>query len=376
MITVLKGELLMSKVYFADIRARSEGTSKIEKIKKLFDKANFGDLIDEDDFTAVKIHFGEHGNDGYINPVFARQVVDKIKEFKGKPFVADTNTLYSGMRHNSIDHNTVANLHGFNFSVLDAPVIIADGLRSQNFLEVEIGGKHFNKVKIASDFVHADGMIVMSHFKGHEIAGFGGSIKNLAMGCAPAAGKKDQHSVEIQSDNNTCIACGTCAEVCPENAIVVEDFAVIDPKKCIGCGECITACPVDAIGMDWESEVAPFMERMTEYAYGAVKNKIDKVGYINFLLNITPECDCAPFSDAPLVRDIGILASKDPIALDKASYDLVNKQQGLKHSHLEKNYEPGEDKFKGSRDHTEGTIQLTYGEEIGLGKTEYELIEI
>ena len=366
----------MSKVYFADIRARSEDTSKIEKIKKLFDKAGFGDLIEEDDFTAIKIHFGEYGNDGYINPVFARQVVDKINEHKGKPFVTDTNTLYSGMRHNSIEHNMVANLHGFNYSVLNAPVIIADGLRSQNFSEVEVGGKHFEKVKIASDILNSDGMIVMSHFKGHEIAGFGGSIKNIAMGCAPTAGKKEQHNVDIQSDDNLCIACGRCAEVCPESAIEVDDYAVIDPNKCIGCGECITACPEDAIGMDWESEIGPFMERMTEYAYGAIKDKKEKVGYINFLLDITPECDCAPFSDAPLVRDIGILASKDPVALDKASYDLVNKQQGLKHSHLKENYEPGEDKFKGSRDHTEGTIQLDYGEELGMGETEYELIEI
>ena len=366
----------MSKVYFADIRSRSESTSKIEKIKKLFDQAGFGDLIDEEDLTAIKIHFGEHGNDGYINPVFARQVVDKIKENQGKPFVTDTNTLYSGMRHNSVDHNTIANLHGFNFSVLDAPVIIADGIRGQNFIEVEVNGKRFKNVKIASDIIRSDSMIVISHFKGHEIAGFGGSIKNLAMGCAPAAGKKDQHNVEIQSDNNTCIACGRCAEVCPEAAIVVDDYAVIDPNKCIGCGECITACPVDAIGMDWESEIEPFMERMTEYAYGAIKDKKDKVGYINFLLDITPECDCAPFSDAPLVRDIGILASKDPVALDKASYDLVNQQEGFKHSHLKKNYKPGEDKFVGSRDHTQGTIQLTYGQELGLGQIDYELIEI
>ena len=366
----------MSKVYFADIRARGEGSSKIKKIKKLFDKAQFGDLITNDDLTAIKIHFGEEGNDGYINPVFARQVVDKIKENKGNPFVVDTNTLYSGMRHNAVDHHRIANLHGFNFSVLDAPVIIADGLKSQNFLEVKIDGKHFDSVKIASDIVNTDSMIVMSHFKGHEMAGFGGSIKNIAMGCAPAAGKKDQHSVEIQSDNNTCIACGKCAEVCPESAIVVEEFAVIDPQKCIGCGECITACPVDAIGMDWDSEIGPFMEKLTEYAYGAVKNKKDKVGYINFLLNITPECDCAPFSDAPLVPDIGILASKDPVALDKASYDLVNKQHGFKHSYLKDNYESGEDKFKGARNHTKGTIQLTYGEELGLGNNDYELIEV
>jgi len=163
--TTNKECLFMSKVYFADIRARNEKNSKIEKIKNLFEKAGFGDLIEDGDFTAIKLHFGEYGNDGYINPVFARQVVDKIKEHKGKPFVTDTNTLYSGMRHNSIDHLRVANLHGFNFSVLDAPVIIADGLKRKNYSEIDIEGKHFKKVKIASDIINSDGMIVMSHLK-------------------------------------------------------------------------------------------------------------------------------------------------------------------------------------------------------------------
>ena len=366
----------MSKVYFADIRARNKESSKIEKIKKLFDKADFGDLIEKEDFTAVKLHFGEYGNDGYINPVFARQVVDKIKEHNGKPFVTDTNTLYSGMRHNSIDHLTVANLHGFNYSVLDAPVIIADGLKRKNYSEITINGKHFQGVKIASDIINSDGMIVMSHFKGHGMAGFGGSIKNIAMGCAPAPGKKEQHDAEIKSDNETCIACGRCAEVCPTSAIVVDDYAVIDPEKCIGCGECMTVCPVDAIYMDGETEVAPFMERMTEYAYGVAKDKEDKIGYINFLMNITPDCDCVPWSDAPIVRDIGILASKDPVALDKASYDLVNEQEGIQHSDLKDNYESGKDKFKGISKNTKSTIQLTYGEKLGLGQMEYELVKI
>ncbi len=366
----------MSKVYFADIRARSEEESKAAKIEKLFEAAGFNDLISDDDFTGIKVHMGEEGNDSHISPVMVRKVVDKVKEYQGKPFVSDTNTLYTGERHNAIDHLRTAERHGFTYSVLDAPVMIADGLNGKDFEEVQINKPRFEKVKIATDFTTSDSMIVLSHFKGHEMAGFGGSIKNLAMGCAPPAGKKDQHSVVFESDDETCIACGECADNCPENAILVEDTADIDVDKCIGCGECLTVCPVDAIETDWEAEMGPFNERMTEYAYGAIKNKENKVGYINFLIEITPECDCVPWSDAPIVPDIGIIASKDPVAIDKASYDLVNDQPGFKDSYLERNFEPGEDKFKGMRENPEECVQIEYGEEIGLGNSEYELIEI
>ena len=367
---------MTSEVYFADIRARSNQQSKAEKVKRLFDKAGFGDLITKDDLTAIKVHFGEAGNDSHISPVFVRQIVDKIKENTGKPFVSDTNTLYSGARHNSVDHLNVANKHGFTYAVLNAPVTIADGLMSQDIVDVEIKQKQFADVKIASDFVAADGMIAMSHFKAHELAGFGGAIKNIAMGCAPAAGKKEQHNVEFFADDEKCVACGNCAQVCPEDAITINATAEIDKELCIGCGECMTVCPTDAIETDWSSEIAPFMERMTEYAYGAVQGKEDKMGYINFVLNITPDCDCVPWSDAPIVRDIGILASKDPVAIDKASYDLVNQQQGFENSLLEDNFAAGEDKFKGLREQTEGYIQIEYGAEIALGDDDYELIKL
>lgn len=368
---------MSSDVFFVNFRARKPGDNKINKIRKLFDKANFKQIIGNNDLTAVKIHFGEKGNDSFINPVFVRQITDKIKECSGKPFVTDTNTLYSGSRHNAVEHLITAIEHGFDYSVIGAPLIISDGLKSENYCEVEINKKHFRNVKIAGDIEKADSMIVMSHFKGHEMAGFGGSIKNLAMGCAPAAGKKDQHSTRPVVNENKCVGCKKCEEVCPVNAAVVSaGKSIIDSDKCIGCGECMTVCPVKAIKLDWSVELKEFTEKMTEYAFGAANNKKGKVGYINFLMNITPDCDCVPWSDAPIVPDIGILASNDPVALDKASLDLVNKQLGFEDSLLRCNHQHGKDKFKGLRENTFGDIQIVYGEEIGLGNSNYNLIEI
>jgi len=368
---------MASNVYFANLRARSVNDNKINKIKRLFEAAGLGDLISENDLTAIKLHFGERGSDGFINPVFVRQIVDKIKHAGGKPFVTDTNTLYYGERHNAVDHMITAIEHGFNYAVIGAPIIISDGIKSHNITEVEINRKHFSKVKIASDIVNADSMIVMSHFKGHELAGFGGAVKNLAMGCAPAKGKRDQHSPRPFVLVENCRACSRCVKICPAKAIKIESKnARIDKNHCIGCCECLSICPFRVIEIDWTTEIVPFMERMTEYAFGAATTKQNKIGYINFLMNITPDCDCLPFSDSAIVPDIGILASKDPIAIDKASYDLVNKQIGFDNSTLSCNHESGYDKFKGMRNYTEGFVQIEYGEKIGLGSTDYNLIEI
>ena len=368
---------MASEVFFANLRARNERQNKITKIKKLFTAAGFDKLLTKDNLTAVKLHFGEEGSDGYINPVFVRQIVDKIKEQGAKPFLTDTNTLYSGSRHNSVDHLLTAIEHGFDYAVVGAPLIIADGLKSENMAYVEINKKHFQQVRIAGDILAADHMIVLSHFKGHEMAGFGGAIKNLAMGCAPAAGKKDQHSTRPVVNQALCVGCGKCIKVCPQSTIAAHDKkSEIDAKNCIGCGECLTVCPVKAISLDWTTEICDFMERLTEYAYGAVKDKQGKVGYMNFLLNITPDCDCVPWSDAPIVPDIGILASTDPVAIDQASFDLVNQQTGFMNSCLKGNHEQGEDKFKGVRKSTQGCRQIEYAAELGMGSKEYTLKEI
>lgn len=364
------------KVYFASVHSHGKQESLHVKLQKLFDKAGFGDFIDKDDIVAVKLHFGEKGNTAYIRPTFARQIVDKIREKGGKPFLTDTNTLYNGSRANGVDHYETAIYNGFSYAVVNAPIIIADGIFSKNSVDVEINKKHFDKVRIAKEIESVSKMIVLSHYKGHENAGFGGAIKNLAMGCAPAAGKQQQHSVVRPKVSSKCAGCENCLKYCPVTAISMNGERAMIGEACIGCGECISICPVRAINPQWATEIPVFIERMTEYAYGAVKNKAGNVGYINVLMDITPLCDCYGFSGAYIVPDIGILASTDPVAIDAASYDLVNQQLGNHNSSLKCNHEKGGDKFKGLYENIDATHQLTYGEEIGLGRREYELIKI
>lgn len=368
---------MKSAVYFANLRAYSEEESTTNKVLRLFDRAGFSEVVAPDDRTAVKLHFGERGNDGYISPVYVRQVVDRIKTCGGLPFLTDTGTLYRGSRSDAVDHITTAILHGFDFAVTGAPIIIADGLFGGHVTPVAIGKKHFNTVTIAGDIACSDSMIVMSHFKGHIVSGFGGAIKNLAMGCAPPEGKRVQHNARPFTLTERCSGCGKCVEICPRRAVTVENQrSMIDRSLCIGCFECMHVCPEQAIDIDWETEIPVFMERMAEYAFGAVKEKEGKVGYMNFLIRITPDCDCFPFSDTPIVPDIGILASRDPVAIDAASYDLVNRQTGFADSLLTTHHQCGADKFTGVHEKTDGYRQLKYAEEIGLGYCSYDLISL
>jgi hypothetical protein len=304
-------------------------------------------------------------------------VVDKVRAYGGKPFVTDSNTLYHGSRSNAADHIETAILHGFDYSVVGAPVIIADGLKGGNKKSVEIQKKHFKNVTISGDIAAAESMIVLSHFKGHEVAGFGGAIKNLGMGCASAVGKQAQHSARPLIIEETCIGCGKCIPVCPKTAIaLVNDKSSIESSKCIGCFECMTICPERAIDIDWVTEIPQFIERIVEYAVGAVHGKESRTGYMNFLTHITPDCDCVPWSDISVVPDIGILASRDPVAIDAASFDLVNSQKGNPESMLHHNYHEGADKFRGLRENTDAYRQIMYGVEVGLGSSEYELVPL
>lgn len=367
----------MSEVYYADMQAEDKDNNLINKLSSLFYAAGFDEIIAEDELFGVKLHFGEEGNTGFIRPVFIRRLVEEIKKAQGKPFLTDANTLYSGQRANSVDHLNTAIANGFGYSTVQAPLIIADGLQGKNYEEIEIKQKHFERVRIGSEICSADGMLSVAHFKGHELTGFGGAIKNIGMGLGSRSGKQMMHaavSPEVVAEE--CIACGKCGEWCPTDAFVIEEISKLDSEACIGCGECMVTCPTEAITIQFDDTPVAVQERMTEYALGVIENKRDKVGFINFIVDVSPLCDCCGWSDRPIVDDIGILASKDPVAIDQAAVDLVNKQLGRKNSALKNNFAPGEDKFRGVHPEVDWEAQLVYGAEIGLGSRDYDLVEI
>ena len=375
-----------SKVFFSDLKVVS-GKPLLDKLDSLLDCVDLKGKIREKDLVAIKLHFGEKGNTAYIRPNFLRRIVDRVKQYKGKPFLTDTNTLYIGTRSEAISHLMTAYQNGFVYSVVDAPIVIADGLRGNSAIKVRIDQPIFKTVSIARDIYMADGLICVTHFKGHELSGFGGALKNLGMGCASREGKLSQHSnISPQVKKKLCKGCELCMAWCPQSAIFMESHkpetgdekkvAFIDSKKCIGCGECILSCPNSAIQIQWNESIPTFQKKIVEYAYGAIQRKKGKVLYLNFLTNVSPACDCYGYSDAPIVNDIGILSSEDPVAIDQASVDLVNHEVGNQASKLSKNWEPGGDKFRALYPEVDWSIQLSYGEEIGLGTRQYELVKI
>lgn len=367
---------MAAKVFFSDMRA-SHGKSLLDKVEALFEKAGLQEIIEPKDLVAIKLHFGEAGNTGYIRPQFLRRITDRVKRAGGTPFLTDANTMYFGSRSNAVDHIRTAVINGFDYAVVDAPVIIADGLKGKDFVTVAVKRKNFKEVKIASAVYHADTLIAVTHFKGHEMTGFGGVLKNLGMGCGSRSGKQMMHSDVLPRVNpKKCRGCGKCSEWCPADAIRLADgVSVIDTAKCLGCGECTITCPVHAIGLNWKTEPEVIQEKIAEYAEGALKNKKGKRGFITFATNISPDCDCYGFNDAPLVRDIGIFASRDPVAIDQACIDLVNQEKPLPNTRLEGKGDV-RDKFRTLYPAINWGHQLAYAEEIGLGSRKYELVKI
>ena len=367
---------MTSNVYFIDMRATMK-ESFITKIGRLMEAAGITDAITERDLTAVKIHFGELGNAAFIRPIYVRKVVQTVKNAGGVPFLTDANTLYAGTRSDSPHHLTTALQNGFAYAVVEAPLIIADGLRGKSETAVPISQKRFESVYIGTDIVEADALVSVAHFKGHELSGFGGTIKNVGMGCASRKGKLAQHSGLSPVVSELCIGCGECRDHCSQDAIsMVDEKARIDADACIGCGECILICPNGAINVQWNQTIPIFLENMVEYTMGVLANKTGKSLFINFITDVSPACDCCPTNDAPIVKNIGVVASTDPVAIDQASVDLVNNEPALAGCRLETNTQPGQDKFKGLYPKVDWEIQLEYAQQLGLGSRSYELIQL
>ena len=304
--------------------------------------------------------------------------MDAVKDLGALPFLTDANTLYVGTRGDSVSHLMTAIENGFAYPVVNAPLIIADGIRGGSYSRVRIDQETIKTAYIGKDIAEADVLISVAHFKGHELSGFGGTIKNLGMGCAARKGKLEQHSdLSPKVKRKKCIGCGECVDHCAQKAISLsEEKASIDPQKCVGCGECILICPNGAIDVQWNADIPLFQKKMAEYTSAVLKGKKEKAIFLNFLTDISPACDCYGYNDAPIVHDIGVAASKDPVAIDQASADLVNQQAGTSGSCLTKCTGPGEDKFRGVYPNIDWTIQLDHAEKIGLGTRKYELVTI
>ncbi len=366
-----------SQVYFTDLRASTK-ENLLEKLVRLLDMLDLKGIVRPRHLVAIKMHFGEKGNTAFIRPNFVRQIVEHIKELGGSPFLTDTNTLYAGTRGNSVSHLHTATQNGFAYSVVNAPVIIADGMRGASSTAVRINREYIKNAYIAKEIFESDVLISVAHFKGHELSGFGGTLKNLGMGCASRKGKMAQHadlSPKIKRKN--CVACGDCVEHCAQSAISLSDEkAVIDSKRCVGCGECILICGNQAIDVRWNADVPRFQKKLVEYALAVLKGKKERAVFLNFLTQISPACDCYGHCDAPIVQDLGIMASRDPVALDQASVDMVNRQVGLERSCLSSHKGAGEDKFRGLYPKVDWTIQLRYAQELGIGCREYALVTL
>jgi uncharacterized protein len=373
-ITAREGE---ATVWFAPVRSIKK-ESLVKRVGKLLKRAGLEEAIADGDLVAIKLHFGEEGNTGFVHPIFAREVVHRVKKAGGNPFLTDANTLYSGKRGNAVDHLTCAVRHGFSYATVEAPVIIADGLDGRDAVDVPIEGfKHFESVRIGAAAVHADAMVVVTHVKGHEATGFGGALKNVGMGLGCRSAKQRMHAdfkPEVSAEK--CTACNRCVKACPVAAITIgpDRFAVVDFDVCYGCGECVARCSYGAIATQWKTSPDALQEKIVEHVAGAIAEKEGKVVYLSFVTNVSPDCDCWSFSDAPVVADIGVLASNDPVAIDQAAYDLVVAAHGLPGGRGE-GLGSGSDKFAEITG-VDGTIAMAYAEEMGLGTRAYRLLTL
>ena len=368
---------MSSKVYFTTFRCPGK-ENLLKKFRRLAETAGIGDIDMQDKFVAVKMHFGEPGNIAYLRANYAKALCDLIKEKGGKPFLTDSNTLYIGRRSNALDHLEAAYENGFNPLSTGCHVIIADGLKGDDEVAVPVNGEYVQKAYIGRAVMDADVVISLTHFKGHESTGFGGALKNIGMGCGSRAGKMEQHADgKPQVDADACRGCRRCAKECGSDAIsYVNKKAVIDYDKCKGCGRCIGACSFDAIYSPDDAAVETLDRKMAEYAHAVCYGR--PCFHVSLVQDISPNCDCHGENDAPILPDIGMFASFDPVALDQACADACLAAQALPHSQLSDNlesegWEHHHDNFKDSNPNIEWKATLEQAEKIGMGTRQYEL---
>ena len=372
-----------AKVYFTDFRTKANGDGLPTKLKKLIKKAGLADLDLDGKFVAIKMHFGEMGNISYLRPNYARAVVDVIKELGGKPFLTDCNTLYPGSRKNALEHLYCAWENGFTPLTVGCPILIGDGLKGTDEVEIPVaGGEYVEKAKIGRAVMDADIFISLNHFKGHENAGFGGAIKNIGMGCGSRAGKCEQHiSGQPTINEDLCRGCKKCMALCANDGLIFDETTKkmsVDKDHCLGCGRCIGACNFDAIS--FEDFHAPRLLncKMAEYAKAVLDGRPHF--HISLVVDVSPNCDCHCENDAPILPNIGMFVSKDPLALDQACVDACMEATPMPGSQLydrmqRPDFHDHHDHFKNSTPESEWKSCLEHAEKIGLGTREYDLIK-
>ena len=355
---------MSAKVYFLELKPKDDLSRLAEGVAKLADAAGLAEVVVANRFYMVKVHFGERGNNTYVKPEWVKPLIDKAKAGKARVFVGDTNTLYVGSRWNAVDHLAVAREHGYTFEALGAPVIIADGLVGESQSPVEVNLKHYRHVQIANAVRAADGFIVVTNVTGHLQSSLGAAIKNVGMGMAGRGGKRSQHcDMKPEIITSKCTACRTCVAWCPTSAITVDKKARIDAAKCIGCGECYAVCKFGAVKFNWTESSPGLQEKLVEHCAGALKGKEGRSIFFNFITAVTQNCNCMGRTEKPELPPVGVLASTDIVAVDQASADVLNKAAG-------------EDLFKRLWPSWDYTIQLSYGEKVGLGSRKYELTRL
>ena len=368
---------MASKVYFADLRADYHENLQ-QKLTRLMKTAGMGDIDFQDKYVAIKLHFGEPGNLAFLRPNWAKTVADFVKERGGKPFLTDCNTLYVGGRKNALDHMDSAMLNGFGPMTTGCQIIIADGLKGNDEVEVPVvGGEYVKNAKIGRAVMDADVFISLTHFKGHEEAGFGGCLKNIGMGCGSRAGKMEQHNAgKPHVKQKLCIGCGQCWKICAHGAPIITDKkCAIDHDKCLGCGRCIAICPKDAIAPDCDEIAEVLNYKIAEYAKAVVDGRPSF--HISIVRDISPDCDCHPENDVPMVPDVGMFASFDPVALDLACAEAVNRQPVLPGSRLAETADPEDhDHLHAMHPNTCWRAAVEHGKKIGLGTDDYTVITV